>query len=664
MVRTLPALCQFGRYELLGRIAVGGMAEIFLARERENVAGAGDRHLVIKRVLSHVADNETFQSMFFDEARLAMRLQHPAIVHIYEFGEESGSTFLAMEWVEGIALGKLIRRAREHGGIPPAVAVKIAATVAEALHYAHRVRCDDGQALGIVHRDVSPQNLMISYEGSVKLLDFGIAKATDQMSRTSDGQVKGKFAYMAPEQCVGDPVDARSDVFALGVCLYEALTGRPLYHRKTQYETMRAVLEDAVPMLNERRAGLPDDLDAIVRKAIAKDAADRYQSAGEFQVALEHWLALHQEIVPATRIAEFVSRVVGEGPKSGQIDSTPFGQSFRGSIPSAPPLAVIKSTPPPRSSAPPPPPNAGPDGSSLTELSASELISEDEERLIDPSTGALAVVEPETRSKGPRPWLVFGMLLVVASVAVAWYFAEGRGETAAVAVAPPAATAPGAVNMAEGSVPRPVEGTNAPAERTNAPAVVGEGDSPAPVADLRVRSRPAGADVFVDGAPRGQTPLELAGLPSGAYAVRIVRAGYEPWEGSAQLVAGQPLTLDRRLRRVRRSSARARAEMATEAEMTEMSSAARASMANTAMASTTMEPMATAGPAGELAVNTRPWSRVYVGSRLLGTTPLGGVELPSGSVRLRFEDRDGETHVRTVRVRPGQVTRQFFDFSE
>src|SRR5262249_6961555 len=151
----------------------------------------------------------------------------------------------------------------------------------EALHYAHRAKDANGQPLGIVHRDVSPHNVMVSYEGQVKLLDFGIAKAEGASTKTEAGVVKGKFAYMSPQQCLGKPIDGRADVFALGICLYEALTGQSLYQRPTDYETMKAVIEDPVPSLKTVRPDLPDALDAIVKKALQKSPEDRWRSAAE-----------------------------------------------------------------------------------------------------------------------------------------------------------------------------------------------------------------------------------------------------------------------------------------------------------------------------------------------------------------------------------------------
>lgn len=191
----LPTIARYGdKYELLGRIAYGGMAEIFLCRE----VGHTDtrRLMVVKRVLPHVAEDEHFVNMFIDEARLAMQLNHPNICHVYNFGQAEGTYYIAMEWVNGKPLSKIIRRARKNDGMPVAVVLKIIAQVAEALDYAHRAADAGGEPLGVVHRDVSPQNIMVSYDGVVKLLDFGIAKASSHSTRTEAGVIKGKFSTL------------------------------------------------------------------------------------------------------------------------------------------------------------------------------------------------------------------------------------------------------------------------------------------------------------------------------------------------------------------------------------------------------------------------------------------------------------------------------------
>ncbi|MBZ0119746.1 MAG: serine/threonine protein kinase, partial [Sandaracinaceae bacterium] len=303
------------------------MAEILLAREESE--GAGARYLVVKRILPEFERDASFVDMFLDEARVMMRLKHPNVCHVYKFGQQDGTHFIAMEYVEGASLGKLIRRARKAGGVPMAIACKVIALIAEALDHAHSATDDEGHPLSIVHRDVTPDNLMISYDGSVKLLDFGIAKADARAHKTQAGVVKGKFAYMAPEQCRGKELDHRVDVFALGVCLYEALTGRPLYRRETEFETMEAIVRGPVPTLGERVKSPPPELEHIIAKCLAKKAGDRFASAGELQEALDTFLASRGDIVTARRIKELMDKLFAEDQRRGPVvDTTPFGSSF------------------------------------------------------------------------------------------------------------------------------------------------------------------------------------------------------------------------------------------------------------------------------------------------------------------------------------------------
>ena len=313
-VPDYPPIGTFGRYEILGRLASGGMAEIFLARDR--IGSSMVQHLVIKRVLPHMADNEQFIEMFLDEGRIANRLYHPNICHVYESGEVESAYFMAMEWVHGPPLRRVIRRASERGRVPIPIAVKIISHVAEGLHYAHNAKGEGGKALNIVHRDVSPHNIMLSWTGAVKLLDFGIAKAATQEAHTQAGTVKGKYAYMSPEQCRSQEVDARADVFALGICLYEIVTGKPLYHRDTVLNTMQAIVYDDVPSVRAADESLPHELDRIVQKALQKDPAHRFQSAREMHDALERFLAMRGEVVDPTRIADFLGVMFDEEDKA------------------------------------------------------------------------------------------------------------------------------------------------------------------------------------------------------------------------------------------------------------------------------------------------------------------------------------------------------------
>ncbi len=311
-----PAIDSYGRYDILGRLAVGGMAEVFLARE---MAGHGAiRHIAVKRILPQIADDDTFVEMFLDEARLAMRLNHPNICHIYDIGELDDSYYIAMEWVNGVPFGKLIAKARQAGTVlPVTIAVKVMAHVADALNYAHQARDGVGRPLNIVHRDCSPQNIMVRYDGVVKLLDFGIAKAATQTTKTEAGIVKGKFSYMSPEQCLGKPLDARSDIFAIGACLYEGLTGKPAFRRASDLDTMRAIVHEPVPSARLVRSDVPPRLDAILRRALAKDPTQRFQTAGELYIALERFLAEQGEFVHAMHIGAAIEKLMPDAAAAG-----------------------------------------------------------------------------------------------------------------------------------------------------------------------------------------------------------------------------------------------------------------------------------------------------------------------------------------------------------
>jgi serine/threonine-protein kinase len=303
----LTALGRFGRYELLGRMAVGGMAEIFLARERG--AGGGTRQVVVKVLRPELEHDRELQSLFLQEGHVALRLKHPNLCHAYEVGIERERCFIAMEHVHGLTLRRLLRTAARCGErVPVPMLVRIAADVAAALHAAHHARDASGRPLGIVHRDVSPHNVMIGFDGVVKLLDFGVAHAeTELRPREAPGLVRGKLGYLAPEQCVGHPVDARTDVFALGVCLWEGLASRRLYKRNDSYETMQAIVSEDPPSPAHWNTPVPDALAMIVRRALDRAPDLRFPSAGAFQDALEQYLVQRGERVSSAQLAAYLA---------------------------------------------------------------------------------------------------------------------------------------------------------------------------------------------------------------------------------------------------------------------------------------------------------------------------------------------------------------------
>jgi serine/threonine-protein kinase len=276
-----PSFEKFGRYYLLDRIATGGMAEVYRAVTQG--AEGFRRTFVVKRILADKAKSTTFIRMFIDEARICALLHHPNIVQVYDFGHVSGSYFLAMEYLQGKDLSSLMRVLRAaKASVPPGLAAFIGREAAVGLHYAHTMRGPGGQSLGIVHRDVTPSNVMLLFAGGVKLLDFGIAKAATAASEAgeSDG-VKGKFGYLAPEQARNGEVDGRADIFALGVTMWEMLAGRRLFAGKDEVETLRNVLQKPVPPPSSVRPEVPPELDRIVLKALERSREKRYATADE-----------------------------------------------------------------------------------------------------------------------------------------------------------------------------------------------------------------------------------------------------------------------------------------------------------------------------------------------------------------------------------------------
>ncbi len=297
---------RLGRYQVIRRLGTGGMAEVFLARARG--AEGIDKLLVVKRVLPSFARNPKFVAMFTAEAQVAVRLNHPNIVQVYAFEQMRDEFLLSMEYVDGLDLGRLAAAARREGRrLPAALAAYVCMEVAKGLDYAHKRRDEEGRPLEIVHRDVSPQNILLSHEGGVKVADFGIAKA--RLVSEETGVIKGKFAYMSPEQAGGRSVDRRSDVYSLGVVLAELLMNRPMHQGYKGLEVLERVREGRVVFPREVDPSVPTELDAIVRRALAFDPEDRFQSARSMASELAFYLHGLEEPVEAEALERFIEQV-------------------------------------------------------------------------------------------------------------------------------------------------------------------------------------------------------------------------------------------------------------------------------------------------------------------------------------------------------------------
>jgi hypothetical protein len=300
---TLPA--PFGRYQLLERLAVGGMAEIFKAKS--SGAHGFEKTVIIKRILPHLASDPSFLQMFITEAKVTVELVHPKIVQVFEFGDVEGQLYMALEFVDGLDCLALLRAcAHRRARLPARLAVHIAAEILDALDYAHHKANAAGEALGIVHRDISPSNVFLSRRGDVKLGDFGIARVTERTSKTQAGTLKGKYGYMSPEQVIGGEIDGRSDIFSVGIVLAEMLMGRRLFVAPGDLDVLLMVRDARLDRLDKYGADIEPELRHIVVKTLMRNVADRYETAGECRDALLDWLMLKRWRVSAADVAGFL----------------------------------------------------------------------------------------------------------------------------------------------------------------------------------------------------------------------------------------------------------------------------------------------------------------------------------------------------------------------
>ena len=283
-------LTQVGRYELGQLLGVGGMAEVYKATH--TLPGGGRRTVVVKRILQVLSRNDAFTRLFVAEAQVLGLLHHPNVVQAHDFGESDGTLFLVLEYVEGPSVSTALLGLRAAGQrMPPVAAAHFASEVCRALEYVHCLKGGDGEALNIIHRDVTPSNIVLTMSGGIKLLDFGVAKYRASQARTLEGTIKGKAAYVAPETLEGKPIDHRVDIFSLGIVLHEMLTLQSLFESENQALTFRKILELPIAPPSKSRPAIPPELDAIVMKALERDPAQRYATASAMADDLDRFLA-------------------------------------------------------------------------------------------------------------------------------------------------------------------------------------------------------------------------------------------------------------------------------------------------------------------------------------------------------------------------------------
>jgi serine/threonine protein kinase len=575
-----------GPFELLRHIATGGMAEIYVARQR----AVPTRLVVIKRMLPELAARPNFIEMFIQEGRLTSALQHPHIVRVLEVGHADDDYFIAMELVDGPHLGALFAHSlRARQALPLELCAWIVARAAEGLEYAHTLTDPTtGKPLHLVHRDVSPQNILISKHGDVKVTDFGVAKASTQQTKTRTGILKGKVSYMSPEQCLGDALDHRTDVFALGIVLYELLTRRRLFRDKSELLIMQRITGEDVTPASSVNALIDPALDAIVTQSLARDLAHRHQSAGELARSLDGWL-----------------RVAGH-----RVDETVLARWFDAHCPELAPTAVLAelatgveaALEPPRvaSLTPQRPPTvdtlapaADEDEDDKTEAtgistlaSTMSLVPEAGTKNVSSDTVVLRLLDPVDSTSPParaeiaRPWAAVSVLVAVATVgAAAFFFGWGGGtkplDPASAAVTPtgPLKTGTLAVQTVPADVPivvgdrvvgrsplvlqHPIGPVTVqaqfPDQRAQQQELVVAADQQTAASFLAlvpvvVRSVPAKATVRINGELMGETPFDRGFLvaPNAPLTVHLDPPG-PAWQAIDQDVvpkAGEPLVVE------------------------------------------------------------------------------------------------------------------------
>lgn len=300
-----------GRYRIVDEIGIGGMASVHLARM--DGPGGFQKWVAIKKIHPHLVEDESFVQMFLDEARVAARISHPNVATVFDLGKHEDTYWIAMEYLHGEPLREVMRRTEELGtAMPPEIACRVIADAAEGLHAAHELLGKNGEKLGLVHRDVTPHNLFVTYDGVTKVVDFGIAKFSSRMSHTRAGTLKGKLAYMSPEQVHGEGIDRRTDIFALGVVLWELTTGQRLFRMESDLDTLAKVQECNVPRPSTLIRGYPVDLEKIVMKALAKNRGERFRTARELSRALQSLLMRRGLFIASDEVAAYTQSIFSD----------------------------------------------------------------------------------------------------------------------------------------------------------------------------------------------------------------------------------------------------------------------------------------------------------------------------------------------------------------
>jgi serine/threonine-protein kinase len=485
----------FGKYRLIAILGHGGMADVYLAV----VTGpAGFSKLqVIKRMRQELTEDEEHLAMFLDEARLAARLNHPNVVQTFEVGQEEGEYYLAMEYLEGAPLNSIVSRARSNPA-PPGVLLRVVADTLAGLHYAHELKDYDGTALNIVHRDATPHNIFVTYDGQTKVVDFGIAKNSTRSTETRTGVLRGKVGYMAPEQARCRPLDRRADIFALGIVLWEILAGRTMWERQSEVVVLHRVGTGNLPLLGEVRSDTPPELARICARALALEPQDRYATAAEMRGDLLAYMDGTGLKVSAEDVGRYVGKLFAD--KREEIRATIERQLSQLSMAQDGTLAELSNAPESEStSLPRIEIGSGRVGAAGTGRrgNASGSTTDSSLRSIPPPVPMTQETTSPTPAASPNKRLVMalGAMALFAGLAV-FFFASKRGTDA-----PSAAES--------GPAPTGTVGVAAQPNADSAPPPAGSGAAAAKgqMIQITVRAIPAHADVFLDGARLPTNPF-------------------------------------------------------------------------------------------------------------------------------------------------------------
>ena len=614
---------RFGKYVLLEKVAAGGMAEIFRAKTY-GVSGF-EKDLAVKRILPHLSEDEVFVEMLVDEAKITVALSHPNIAQIFDLGRVKNQYFIAMEYVSGKDLGRTLRAChRQKQKLPREHALYTALQVCNGLAYAHSKKGKDGQPLNIIHRDVSPQNILISFDGHVKIVDFGIAKAANRAGVTQMGEIKGKFAYMSPEQARGEALDNRSDVFAAGILLHEMLTGARAFFHGSDAKTLRSVQECKFRTFEELGVEVDEDLKAIVYRALTGDRELRYQEASAMAADLTRYVNTRNPGYSPAKLAEFMqglfadeieeakrrkareddldpgeaiedAEIIDEDVEQTAVTPMSQGATLSGMPPLTPATGVSVATPLPQSRT-----TSllfGLLGAALVAAVAAALLSGG---FLGGKTGGLRIdSDPQGASL-----IIDGMERAQRTPALIEGFEPGRHRVAV--VYPDGRRWEGDTEVQPGSV-----------VRVSVPAL------PPLVGGFKISSTTENTLILIDGMEAGQAPFERNGFPIGKHKVT---AQAEGWIKEMRVV-----TIE--------------ADQVAEVSFDLKPDPAQQSRTPRAY--------------GHVNINSVPWAKIYIDGRDTGrTTPATGIRLNVGRHRIRLVNPDaGLEKTATLTVKKGETHR-------